>query len=255
MDTEAIKRFGYEHGASIVGVADVEALVNKKVQIDYSVLPEAKSVISIAAAHSSNALDCGNIQLMQSDTIFTYRTADSVAMHMARYLEKNGYKALAVPAFIPIDMSPGKDGMIGLVDHKAIGAEAGVGAFGESGLLVTLEFGPRVRLSSVLTSLELEPTPPLADECCTHCLKCVDSCPSKALSGGGKIDKKKCGGEIFKYGLRGWMRFWKDAAGANKEELDALIRSRNFKELWQNFMTGNYYYCWKCQSACPLGRA
>jgi len=25
-------------------------------------------------------------------------------------------------------------------------------------------------------------------------------------------------------------------------------------ELWQNFMTGNDYYCFACQAACPAGR-
>ena len=50
------------------------------------------------------------------------------------------------------------------------------------------------------------------------------ACPSQALSGQGKINKKRCGDQIFKFRLR---------------------------ELWQTFMTGNYYYCFACQAQCP----
>ncbi len=24
-------------------------------------------------------------------------------------------------------------------------------------------------------------------------------------------------------------------------------------DLWQNFMSGNYYYCFACQAVCPVG--
>ncbi len=37
---------------------------------------------------------------------------------MARWLERNGSRAAAVPAFIPIDMSPAKRGMQGAVDWR-----------------------------------------------------------------------------------------------------------------------------------------
>jgi epoxyqueuosine reductase QueG len=31
-------------------------------------------------------------------------------------------------------------------------------------------------------------------------------------------------------------------------------RASHTVALWQNFMTGNYYYCFACQAACPLGK-
>jgi hypothetical protein len=30
-----------------------------------------------------------------------------------------------------------------------------------------------------------------------------------------------------------------------------MIGGEGLREMWQTFMTGNYYYCFKCQSQCP----
>jgi len=29
------------------------------------------------------------------------------------------------------------------------------------------------------------------------------------------------------------------------------IEGKGLRELWQTFMTGNYYYCLECQAQCP----
>lgn len=34
-----------------------------------------------------------------------------------------------------------------------------------------------------------------------------------------------------------------------------MTRGQFSLEPWQNFMTGNDYYCFACQAACPVGRA
>lgn len=65
---------------------------------------------------------------------------------------------------------------------------AGLGEWSRMGLLVTPEFGPRVRLCKVLTDL------PLAHdeyrsfgvvEFCESCEKCAERCPSRAIPSGG----------------------------------------------------------------------
>ena len=38
-------------------------------------------------------------------------------------------------------------------------------------------------------------------------------------------------------------------------EIEELCTSHTLRELWQTFMTGNYYYCFKCQSQCPATKA
>jgi hypothetical protein len=79
----------------------------------------------------------------------------------------------------------------------------------------------------------------------------VDACPVDALSGEGQTNKKLCGEAIFEYGFRFFQRFVEGLAGTPSDELDKIIRGFELRELWQTFMTGNYYYCWECQSKCP----
>lgn len=61
---------------------------------------------------------------------------------------------------------------------------AGLGELSRMGLLITQKYGPRVRLCKVFTDLQLKADKPIVfgvQEFCKVCLKCADSCPSKAI--------------------------------------------------------------------------
>ncbi len=59
---------------------------------------------------------------------------------------------------------------------------AGVGCIGRNNLLVTPEFGPRVRLRGVLVDAELLPDSPVAFDPCADCADyCRAACPRQAL--------------------------------------------------------------------------
>lgn len=65
--------------------------------------------------------------------------------------------------------------------------QAGLGDLGRNGLLITPPFGPRLRLSKVITDLPLVADTPVdfgVTEFCTVCQKCVDLCPSRAITPG-----------------------------------------------------------------------
>jgi len=145
-------------------------------------------------------------------------------------------------------------GMVGAVDHRAAAVDAGIGCYGQSGLLLTREFGPRVRLGSVLTSMKANVRKPSMEPLCPPgCTLCLKGCPAGALQGDGRIDKHKCGNRIFEYGLRGVMKFIKEMAEADRAKKERLLQKFDFRDFWQNFMTGNYYYCFECQNLCPAG--
>jgi epoxyqueuosine reductase len=69
------------------------------------------------------------------------------------------------------------------VQHKTIATRAGLGWIGKSALLVTEEYGPAVRLGSVLTDAELETGGPVNASRCGECHRCVDRCPAGAIAG------------------------------------------------------------------------
>jgi epoxyqueuosine reductase len=70
------------------------------------------------------------------------------------------------------------------VQHKTIATRAGLGWIGKSALLITKEYGPAVRLGSVLTDADLQTGSPMNESHCGNCRQCVDRCPARAIAGG-----------------------------------------------------------------------
>jgi len=188
--------------------------------------------------------------MAQFDTIHTYDECARAAHRTARFLESAGLPSVAVPAFIPIDMEDPKRGMRGEICWRRAGVRAGLGSYGENGLLVTREFGAAIRLSGILTLADLEGDPRLDEDVCDHCMRCIEACPAEALTGEGKINKKRCGDRIFKYGFRFFRDLMADLIQKPETEARELLRGHGLREMWQTFMTGNYYYCFQCQSQC-----
>ena len=242
---DSIKERALAAGADLVGIADAGLLSGS---LD-GLIARARCVVVVVARHSLCALDSDNNQVRQFDTIHTYGQCEVAAHKVARQLEDMGYAAVAVPAFIPIDMKAPKNGMRGEINWRDAAVKAGLGSWGENGLLVTQKFGSAVRICGVVTDAPLQVDQPLTDDVCDHCLDCVKCCPTQALGGAGKIDKKKCGDHIFGYGFRAFQSFMSDLYDRN-ERARATIDDFALREMWQNFMTGNYYYCFSCQTRC-----
>jgi len=82
------------------------------------------------------------------------------------------------------------------VDTKPIferhtGQQAGLGFIGKQTQLLSLQFGPWLFLSELITNLDLEADEPHQGSCGT-CRICIDECPTQAIEAGGTIDARKC---------------------------------------------------------------
>ncbi len=74
-----------------------------------------------------------------------------------------------------------------LVVAPLVAQDAGLGEIGRNGLLITKEYGPRVRLGVVTTDLPLSADSRLElgiAQFCRECEKCVRTCPGKAIPSG-----------------------------------------------------------------------
>lgn len=49
---------------------------------------------------------------------FCYNELARISHQLVRYLEAAGYQAVAVPAFLPLDMGDGTMGLVGAIDWK-----------------------------------------------------------------------------------------------------------------------------------------
>jgi len=132
---------------------------------------EPKSVVVIAVEMDYKAMACSPSSLEGASTGLGYSHMAEVGYSVSTFIRQLGYKSFA----------NGND--VSLSIPYAIAA--GLGELGRHGMLITREFGPRVRLVKVFTELELKPDKPKTFgvwEFCKSCKRCADSCPSEAIS-------------------------------------------------------------------------
>jgi epoxyqueuosine reductase QueG len=67
--------------------------------------------------------------------------------------------------------------------HKTAATRAGLGWVGRHCQLITRPFGSWVRLGTVFIDLDLPLGPSTQRHFCGSCMRCVDACPAKALTG------------------------------------------------------------------------
>ena len=111
------------------------------------------------------------------------------------------------------------------------GAErSGVGFIGKNTMLITRTHGSWVVLGTLVSDVEIEPTPPL-DAGCGSCTLCIDACPTGALSDDepGVLDAMRC------------LSYWTQTAGEMPDDVMDALDDR-------------VYGCDICQDACPWNR-
>jgi epoxyqueuosine reductase QueG len=82
---------------------------------------------------------------------------------------------------VPGSAAPGTNDAIPVFPHKLAAVRAGLGWIGKSTLLVTPEYGPRVRLGTVLLADDLEADVPVTTSSCGECTRCRAACPNEAV--------------------------------------------------------------------------
>ena len=75
--------------------------------------------------------------------------------------------------------------------ERAWAARAGLGFVGKNGLIIVPGVGSLVLLGEVVTTLELEPDPPIPERC-GACTRCIDVCPTSALVKPFVLDPRLC---------------------------------------------------------------
>ncbi len=214
--TELVRTKAYELGAEEIGICQAKALPKNLTSLN-KMLSGCRSVVCIMFAHSETALASSDIYLKQYETSFCYSEVTRISQQLARYLEREGHQAVAVPAFLPLDMADGKMGMVGAVDWRQAAVESGLAIWGKNGLAVHPRFGPRMRLGGLITTAQLETDYKLDFSPCGNCQICIEACPAKALLGDGEVDKQRCGKCILTYGLRAFTRLLRETAMAESE--------------------------------------
>lgn len=159
---------------------------------------EHKYAIAIAVEMTHDMIRHAPENATTTESAFKYFEAAKIAMIIARYIKLLGYEARAhVDGNYRVMCIP-------------IAADAGLGELGRLGLLITPEYGPRVRLSVVTTNLPLTQDEPITfgvQHFCSFCKKCATNCPSSSVDGGEKAIY--AGAEKWQSEQESCYRFWR----------------------------------------------
>lgn len=173
----------HRNGGDLFGVADLRPMA-QSVPED-NALAKFPKAISVGIRLSDAIVDQHSPHEAIESSLYwhhVYRVVspalDFLAQGIQRELQSNGYQAFPVPASMPYN----RETLKGVFSHKLAAHLAGLGWIGKSCLLITPDFGPRVRLVTVLTDAPLETGVPLDREC-GKCQACIVACPVRAFSG------------------------------------------------------------------------
>ncbi|MGB7320672.1 MAG: reductive dehalogenase domain-containing protein [Albidovulum sp.] len=179
-DVEAaeIKRIAKLFGADLVGITEFDP------RWQYSERPDTRDmtpvpndlplglthVIVMGHAMDFDLVDTYPSALAGASTGREYSHEAAIVMQLAAYIRNLGYRAVA-------SMND-----TALVIPYAI--KAGLGEYGRNQMVLTPEFGPRVRFSKVFTDMPLGVDAPRQrglSTYCSECTVCAKACPPKAL--------------------------------------------------------------------------
>lgn len=199
-----IKIMAEHEGTDFFGVADLSAVKDKVIEQGSSFVADYPKAISLGIRLPDSIVDT----LPNRDNpavAVNYRHAyditnlrlDLLTSKLASIIQRDGYKALAVPASERYD----NERICAVFSHKLAANLAGLGWIGKSCLFVTPEAGPRVRWATILTDAPLKITGEPIESKCVDCSECVNICPVNAFTGEifrenepreARYDAKKC---------------------------------------------------------------
>ena len=218
--TEELVRFLEAQGADIVGTSDVRGVLPGR----FAALPFAVTIgIRLSDAIISE-ISGGPTKLYFAHYRAVNALLDMIATKCVGWLQRKGYNALAIPA----SQTTNEAGIAGDFPHKTAANLAGLGFIGKNALLISREFGPRVRLATVLTDMPL-PAGTMQPVLCGSCRACADACPCGAITG----------------------RMW-SADTAREDIVDAALCSQYMKKAYQHI--GRGAVCGVCIAVCPWGK-
>lgn len=176
--TREVKRIAKFFGADLCGITDLDTRWLYSARVDARDFSEAKhelpagltSVIVLGHEMDNALVATYPSALAGAATGREYSHEAAIVMQLAAYIRNLGYEA--VPSMNDT----------ALVIPYAV--KAGLGEYARNQMVITPEFGPRLRFSKIFTNLPLThdaPKPRGVRAFCDICTRCADACPVKAL--------------------------------------------------------------------------
>ena len=268
LDAATIKDKALALGADLVGIADGAVMdahpPDPRDPIGPSDITEFDSgrVIVMAKRYAS-----GTTRIPRWDERHKYyndeltlTALEEASLELVFWLEDQGYPAIVIP---PTHVDPwrylGDPGqhLTTLLSLAHAGVEAGLGTLGLNLQLLTPQYGPRVLLTAVLSSVEVAADRRMETALCRgpECGRCLATCPADAVAHWQR-DWPACDGYRSPHGFAQLAEHLGDILAApDVEEKMQRVRSETSFNLWQSILRGAGVVtgCRRCQDVCPVG--
>ena len=226
--TGDIKKAATFFGAALVGVCKLDGRwvyssafpLRDQKSVPNELPEEYQFAITIAVEMGYEDIRCSPSSPASAATGLGYSKMAFIAGLLAHHIRGLGYKAIAC----------GNDTACSI----PIAIDAGLGELARNGLLITPEFGPRVRLAKVFTDLPLITDKPIEFgvwDFCMMCEKCAKKCPSQSIMYGKPTEKPN-----------------------NKSNREGLLRWPINAETCLAFWAANGTDCSNCIRTCPFNK-
>ena len=260
--TSQIVEKAIEFGAPLAGIANVEALKKSPSHFIYGKLDEyktvgnietgetnpwevvwpenVKSVIVIAVLHPEKEPELDWWRGGYTGGTYGNRILMSISSKLSKWMEEEkGIRSTKLPYHI-------EHGGIFLKDAAVM---AGLGCIGKNNMVVTPEYGPRVRLRAMLTDVVLKTTDPIDFDPCEECgMPCRRVCPQEAFERNIYSEKQ--------FGLT----MLPARTGVYSKHLCNVQMERDTEKSEPIVIKGQdepeklVKYCRRCELACPIGK-
>ncbi|MCS7163064.1 MAG: tRNA epoxyqueuosine(34) reductase QueG [Bacteroidia bacterium] len=178
-----------------------------------TVLPEARSMVVVLQSYFHTRRFCSSIAQYAWGKDYHIQMRRRLQI-LADYLIRQGFAARPF-----VDTAP--------ILEKAWAVEAGLGWIGKNTLLISRRLGSFTFIGGVLTTAPLYPDEPFLEDFCGSCQRCIEACPTGALSP-YVLDATRC------------IAYWTIEAPTLPEELQPTH--------------GWIFGCDICQIVCPWNR-
>ena len=188
-------------------------------------LPEGvNKAIVIAIEMDEDAISTAPTQLASAASALGYSKMAFIISCVGEFIRNMGYRAIQC----------GNDTALSI----PLAIDAGLGALGRLGLLITPEYGPRVRICKIFTDMPLESDVPNLEfienisNYCKKCNKCSEECENNAISKNVEPE------------------FSQDSISNNSGVMKYYVSGEKCFEFWIE----NSGDCGACIAACPFSK-